>query len=82
MRPDDELIAGQGMADENGIGFFGVEGAVGLIGEREGAEQALRIQAQLFVGSEFDAKTVGRVGRRRMRRERLAIRHPAAQYSK
>ena len=59
MRPESEMIAGQGMTDENRVGFFRVEGAVGLIGRRERPELALRIQAQRLVPPEFHAEPVG-----------------------
>ena len=39
-----ELVAGQGMADQDGIAFGGVERAIGHIGDGEGRELAAAVQ--------------------------------------
>ena len=41
-------IAGQGMADENGIRLVRIEPAVGLVGERHGPQGLAALQLQLI----------------------------------
>ena len=59
MRPEDELIARQGMTHENRVGFIVIEDAVGLIGGGERAQFGPRIKAQRLVPAEFHTETVG-----------------------
>ena len=42
----DELIAGQGMTDQDGVALVGVERAIGHIGDGEGRQRAAAIQLQ------------------------------------
>jgi hypothetical protein len=52
MHIGDMLIAGQRMADQNGIGAVGVEFAVGLVGNLEWGEIDASIQRQWLVRAE------------------------------
>ena len=47
-------IAGQGVADEDGVRLVRVEPAVGLVGKRDGSQRLAALELQL----------VGRVGKR------------------
>ncbi len=41
-----ELVAGQGMADQDGVALGGIERAIGHVGDREGRQVAAAIQPQ------------------------------------
>ena len=58
------LIAGERMADQHGVGALGIERAVGLVGDLEGAKVNAGIEPQRLVGAEAHD--------RRMRLIRLA----------
>jgi hypothetical protein len=49
-----ELIAGQGMADQDRVGLVRVERAIGLIGQGEGAEAGTGIQGERPVRREAE----------------------------
>ena len=46
------LIAGQRMADQNGVGAVGIEFAIGLVGDLERREIDAAIEPQRLVGAE------------------------------
>ena len=48
----DVLIAGQRMADQDGVGALGIELAIGLIGDLERREIDAAIEPQRLVGAE------------------------------
>ena len=52
MQVADMLVAGQGVADEKGIGFRRVERAVGLIGDRERRQHRAGIHPQRRTGTQ------------------------------
>ena len=47
------LIAGQRMADQNGVGALGIQFAVGLIGDLERREIDAAIEPQRLVGAKL-----------------------------
>ena len=55
----DVLIAGQSMADQDGVRFVGVQLAVGFVGDREWGDVAAAVQAEGFAGREADDETLG-----------------------
>ena len=57
----DMLIAGQRMTDEDRVGFRGVERAVGLIGDRQGAQRAARVELERAVGAEMHDQAMRRI---------------------
>ena len=52
MHIGDVLIAGQRMADQNGVGTVGVEFAIGLVGDLERGEIDTAIEPQRLVRAE------------------------------
>ena len=54
MIAGEELIAGQGMAGEDGVRLRLVEPAVSLIGHGEGAERHPAVEMQRLIDPEFD----------------------------
>jgi hypothetical protein len=50
-----ELVAGQRMADQDGVAALGVEPAVGLVGDRHRAELGAAVQLQRGRGRELGA---------------------------
>ena len=52
MHVGDMLIAGQRMADQNGVGAVGIELAIGLVGDLERREIDAAIELQRLVGAE------------------------------
>ncbi len=46
MRLRDVLVAGQGVADENGVAAIGIERAVAAVGDGEAGQMAAAIKAQ------------------------------------
>ena len=52
MHVGDMLIAGQRMADQNGVGAVGIEFAIGLVGDLERREIDAAIELQRLVGAE------------------------------
>ena len=62
MRIGDVLVAGQRVADQDGVGALRVERAVGLIGDRERAEIDPAVEPQRLVARADDGRaTPGRV---------------------
>jgi hypothetical protein len=57
MRFGDELVTGQRMADQDRVGFVGVQHAIGLVGDRERAQRDAAVEVQFFVDAQFDAVT-------------------------
>jgi hypothetical protein len=55
----DVLITRQGMADQDGVRFVGVQLAVGFVGNRERGDVAAAVQAEGFAGREADDETLG-----------------------
>ncbi len=53
MRADEILIAGEAVAEQDGVGFFGVEFAVGLIGQRDGADFRTAIETERLIGRDI-----------------------------
>jgi len=53
MHIGDMLIAGQRMADQNGVGALGVERAIGLIGDLERRQVDTAIERQRLIRAEF-----------------------------
>ena len=53
MNIEDVLVAGQRMADQNGVGAVGVEFAIGLIGDLERREVDAAIKPQRLVGAKL-----------------------------
>ena len=56
MGPEDELVAGERMAEEHRVGALGIERAVRLIGEREGPEGDAAIELERRLPAELDAQ--------------------------
>ena len=54
--PSGELVAGERMAEQHGVGALGIERAVGLVGEREGPERDAAIELERLVPAELDAQ--------------------------
>ena len=48
----DVLVAGQRVADENGVGAVGVELAIGLVGDLPGSQRGARIEGERLVRAE------------------------------
>ncbi len=59
------LIAGQGVADQHGVAFGGVERAIGLIGDVERREHDPGVHRQPAVGGEVQDFAVRSVGLKR-----------------
>jgi len=74
MHVGDMLIAGQGMADQNGVGALGVELAIGLIGDLERRQIDAAIERQRLIRAKFrDMRTrVIRLMRALLAMDRLA----------
>ena len=55
------LVAGQRMANQNGIGFIGIQSAIGLVGDGQGREADAGIHHQGPVSRQAQHKTVRRI---------------------
>ena len=53
------LIAGQRMADQNGVGTLRIEFAVGLVGDLERRQIDAAIELQRLVGAEHRQRELG-----------------------
>ena len=56
MGAEDELVAGQRVAEEDRVGARGIQGAVGLIGQREGPERGAAVELERGLAAELDAQ--------------------------
>ena len=59
MLLDDELIAGQRVADQDGVGLVGVQRAVGLVGHAIGAEIDAAVELERPLGAQDRVATSG-----------------------
>ena len=82
MHIGDMLIAGQRMADQDGVGAIGVEFAIGLIGDLERREIDAAIEPQRLIGAEqrdLRGRMIGLMGAilgmNRRARYRLHVHH-------
>jgi hypothetical protein len=81
MALGDELVAGQGMADQDGVGTLVVEPAIGLPGDGEGPERDAAIERQRrrhAEGGAMAGKVAGRAGAVSLQRGHGRSRSPAS----
>jgi hypothetical protein len=55
----DELIEGEGMADQDGVGLVGIERAVGLVGHPIGAEIDAAVEPERALGAQNRVAALG-----------------------
>src|SRR3546814_8239143 len=55
------LVAGQRMADQDRVGALGIQSAVGLVGEGEGAEGDAAVERQRHVAAELHGQAALRL---------------------